>query len=135
MGSNDRTLLRIVVMGVAACGKSSVAAELANQLGARFIEGDSYHLPASVEKMSNGIALTDEDRWPWLALLERELRTDGPVVLSCSALRKSYRDALRRAKDVRFLFLDTPRDLIEARISARPDHFMGASMSRASSPH
>ena len=115
-------------MGVAACGKSSVAAEMATRLGARFVEGDAYHLPASVEKMSNGIALADDDRWPWLILLERELRSDGPVVLSCSALRKSYRDALRRAGDVRFVFLDAPRDLIEARIAARPGHFMGASM-------
>jgi carbohydrate kinase (thermoresistant glucokinase family) len=120
---------RIVVMGVAACGKSSVAAELATKLGGRFIEGDSYHLPASIEKMSNGIALTDDDRWPWLALLERELRSDEvPVVLSCSALRKAYRDALRRAGNVRFLFLDAPRDLIEARIAERPGHFMGTSM-------
>jgi carbohydrate kinase (thermoresistant glucokinase family) len=123
------TAQRIVVMGVAACGKSSVAAELATKLGGRFIEGDSHHLPASIEKMSNGIALTDDDRWPWLALLERELRIDEvPVVLSCSALRKTYRDALRRAGNVRFIFLDAPRDLIEARIAERPGHFMGASM-------
>ncbi len=116
-------------MGVAACGKSSIAAELANRLGGRFIEGDSYHLPASIEKMSNGIALTDDDRWPWLALLEQELRIDEvPVVLSCSALRKSYRDALRRSGNVRFIFLDAPRDLIETRIAERPGHFMGASM-------
>ena len=128
MSANDMTPLRIVVMGVAACGKSSVAAEISEQLGARFVEGDTYHLPASVEKMSNGVALTDEDRWPWLALLERELRIDGPVVLSCSSLRKSYRDALRRAGDVRFVFLDAPRDLIEARIATRPGHFMGAPM-------
>lgn len=119
-------------MGVAACGKSSVAAELANLLGGRFIEGDSYHLPASIEKMSNGIALTDDDRWPWLALLERELRNNEvPVVLSCSALRKPYRDALRRAGNVRFIFLDVPRNLIEARIAERPGHFMGASMAES----
>jgi carbohydrate kinase (thermoresistant glucokinase family) len=129
--------LRIVVMGVAACGKSSVAAELANQLGARFVEGDEHHLAASVEKMSNGIPLTDDDRWPWLALLERELRGEihggeaiggVPVVLSCSVLRKSYRDALRRAGNVRFVFLDVPRELVEERIAARPRHFMGSSM-------
>jgi carbohydrate kinase (thermoresistant glucokinase family) len=123
------TAQRIVVMGVAACGKSSVAAELATKLGGRFIEGDSYHLPASIEKMSNGIALTDDDRWPWLALLERELRNNEvPVVLSCSALRKPYRDALRRAGNVRFIFLDVHREAIEARIAERQGHFMGASM-------
>ncbi len=115
-------------MGVAACGKSSVAAEMARCLGARYVEGDDHHLPASVEKMSHGIALTDDDRWPWLALLERELRHDGPVVVSCSALRRSYRDALRRAGDVRFVFLDVPRALIEHRIAERSGHFMGASM-------
>ncbi len=122
------TPLRIVVMGVAACGKSSVAAEMALRLGARYVEGDDHHLAASVEKMSHGVALTDDDRWPWLALLERELRCEGPVVVSCSALRKPYRDALRRAGDVRFVFLDVPREVIEQRIAARSGHFMGASM-------
>jgi carbohydrate kinase (thermoresistant glucokinase family) len=122
------TELRIVVMGVAASGKSSVGEELAHQLGARYVEGDDHHLASSVEKMSKGVALTDDDRWPWLALLERELRHNGPVVVSCSALRKPYRDALRRAGDVRFVFLDVPREVIEQRIAARSDHFMGASM-------
>ena len=122
------TDLRIVVMGVAACGKSSVGAAMARRLAARYVEGDDNHLAASIEKMSLGIALTDEDRWPWLALLERELRRDGPVVLSCSALRKSYRDALRRAGNVRFVFLDVPREVIDKRIAARSGHFMGASM-------
>ncbi len=122
------TAPRIVVMGVAACGKSSVGAEMARRLGARYVEGDDHHLAASVEKMSHGVALGDDDRWPWLARLERELRGGGPVVVSCSALRKSYRDALRRAGNVRFVFLDVAREVIDQRIAERPGHFMGTSM-------
>jgi gluconokinase len=115
-------------MGVAASGKSTVAALLAEALGARLVEADDHHLPTSIAKMSEGTALTDEDRWPWLLRLQRELAKGDSVVVSCSALRKSYRDVLRGAGNVRFVFLDVSREEVERRISSRTGHFMGASM-------
>lgn len=120
--------LRIVVLGVAGSGKSAVGEALARQLGAHYVEADELHLAASVAKMSAGIALVDEDRWPWLLRLGHELLVDAPVVVSCSGLRKAYRDVLRRAGGVRFVFLDVARDEIESRIAKRSGHFMGASM-------
>lgn len=115
-------------MGVAASGKSTVAVRLAEQLGARMVEADDHHLPGSIAKMSARIPLIDEDRWPWLLRLQRELATGDGVVVACSALRKSYRDVLRRAGDVRFVFLDVTRDEVERRIASRAGHFMGAAM-------
>lgn len=119
---------RIVVMGVAGSGKSTVAARLAERLRARLVEADDHHLPASIEKMRSGTPLTDDDRWPWLLRLQRELSAADPVVVSCSALRRPYRDLLRRAGGVRFVFLDVPRDEAERRIAARSGHFMRAGM-------
>jgi carbohydrate kinase (thermoresistant glucokinase family) len=122
---------RVVVMGVAASGKTSVAELLAQRLGARVVEADDHHLPESIEKMSNGIPLTDEDRWPWLLRLQRELAAGGAndsVVVSCSALRKSYRDLLRRSGNVRFVFLHVAQAEVERRIRSRAGHFMGAAM-------
>src|SRR5437763_779305 len=90
----------IVVMGVAGSGKTTIASGLAERLGVPFVEGDSLHPPANVKKMATGIPLTDEDRWPWLdAIGERmevERATGHGVVVSCSALKHSYRDALRK---------------------------------------
>ena len=117
-------------MGVAASGKTTVAALLAEKLGARIVEADDYHLPASIAKMSAGTPLTDEDRWPWLLRLQRELAKGdpaSPVVVSCSALRKSYRDLLRRAGNLRFV-LGIDRKEVERRIADRAGHFMGTSM-------
>jgi carbohydrate kinase (thermoresistant glucokinase family) len=114
-------------MGVAGCGKSTVGAVLADRLGARYIEADDLHLTASVAKMSAGTALSDVDRWPWLYRLRKAL-DDEPVVVSCSALRKSYRDVLRRAGHVRFVFLDANRNEVMRRVAQRPDHFMGTAM-------
>jgi carbohydrate kinase (thermoresistant glucokinase family) len=123
--------IRVVVMGVAASGKTSVAELLAQRLGARIVEADDHHLAESIAKMSNGVPLTDEDRWPWLLRLQRELAKGDPsdsVVVSCSALRKSYRDLLRRAGNVRFVFLDVAQAEVERRIRSRSGHFMGAAM-------
>jgi carbohydrate kinase (thermoresistant glucokinase family) len=123
--------VRVVVMGVAASGKSSVAERLAEKLGARIVEADDHHLLESIAKMSTGTPLTDEDRWPWLLRLQRELAkgdSNDSVVVSCSALRKSYRDLLRRAGGVRFVFLDVEREEVERRIATRTGHFMGAAM-------
>ena len=123
-----RPPVRIVVMGVAGSGKSSVAEALASRFGARFVEADQFHLPASIVKMSAGIALSDEDRWPWLTALLHELTRGDDVVLACSALRKSYRDLLRRAGGIRFVYLAVGRADVMRRVESRAGHFMGTSM-------
>ena len=124
----------IVVMGVSGCGKTSVAEGLAAALSAAFIEGDSLHPAANVEKMSKGIALDDADRWPWLDIVGRvlsdALAKDESVVVSCSALKKAYRDRLRTAAggSLAFVYLKGSRDLLLARMTARRNHFMPASL-------
>ncbi|MBQ5949728.1 gluconokinase [Massilia sp. ST3] len=117
-------------MGVCGCGKSVVGARLAAALGVRFVEGDDFHPPDNVARMSEGIALTDEDRQGWLQALRGEiLRAQGQgIVLSCSSLKRAYRDILRGAGDVRFVHLAGERALIEARMRARPGHYMPASL-------
>ena len=119
---------RVVVMGVAGSGKSKVAAELAARLGARFLEADEFHSASNLEKMSAGVPLGDDDRWPWLAALRRVMRHERRVVVACSALKRDYRDALRAAGHVRFVDLVADRDEIVRRIARRNDHFMGASL-------
>ncbi|GLR52197.1 gluconokinase [Shinella yambaruensis] len=124
----------IVVMGVSGSGKTSVAQGLAAALGVAFIEGDSLHPAGNVEKMSRGIPLTDEDRWPWLDTIGRALAESlgagKTVVVSCSALKGAYRDRLRRAAGgpLAFVFLKGSRDLLMTRMAARHGHFMPASL-------
>lgn len=123
----------IIVMGVSGCGKSTVGAELAEKLGIPFQEGDRLHPKANVEKMSAGIPLTDDDRWPWLDLVGAELREGyeaGGIVISCSALKKSYRDRLRTACDgpLAFVFLEGSVELLTERMGARKGHFMPLSL-------
>ena len=124
---------RWVVMGVSGCGKSEVGRQLAAALGVRFIEGDAYHPPANVDKMSAGIALDDGDRAGWLATLKGEIaaaaaRGEG-LVLACSALKRRYRDLLREADpDLRFVHLDGAPALIAQRMLARTAHFMPTSL-------
>ncbi len=122
-----------VVMGVSACGKSEIGARLAQALGAPFIEGDRFHPPQNVDKMSAGIPLDDEDRRGWLQALraevERAWQTAPVVVLSCSALKRAYRDVLRGdGGDVRFVHLHGERELIARRMAARSGHFMPLSL-------
>lgn len=121
---------RVVVMGVAGCGKSSLGSALASVEGAQLIEGDSYHSEASREKMRRGVALNDDDRAGWLDALARELSTRaGNVVLTCSALKRAYRDRLRAAAhDVRFVFMDIDPASARARIEARDAHFFSPSL-------
>src|SRR4051812_39135756 len=126
--SSSSSFVRIVVMGVAGSGKSTVAERLAERVGADFLDADDFHPPSNVAKMAAGEALTDADRWPWLARLRGELRERDRVVLACSALRRSYRDVLRGAGDVRFVFLDVDRRTATDRVAHRADHFMGAGM-------
>lgn len=112
-------------MGVAGCGKSSVGQAVADALHLPLIEGDTFHPEANREKMRAGIPLTDADRAGWLEELGRQLaaKPDG-VLLACSALKRAYRDVLRRHRpDVRFVFLDLDRDAALKRVSERPDHF------------
>ncbi|WP_245573602.1 gluconokinase [Curvibacter lanceolatus] len=120
----------VVVMGVAGCGKSSLGAALAAAEHLPLIEGDDHHSPASRDKMSQGIALTDGDRQGWLQTLGR-LLAEHPegVVLTCSALKKAYRDQLRQAcPGLRFAFLDIDREQSLQRVSARASHFFSSSL-------
>lgn len=123
----------IVVMGVSGSGKSTVAEELAEKLGIAFIEGDKLHPKSNVDKMSEGIPLTDEDRWPWLDLIGAELhkgRENNGVVVSCSALKKTYRDRLRKAAggSLAFVYLDGSLELLSRRMGERKGHFMPLSL-------
>ncbi|WP_027036368.1 gluconokinase [Mesorhizobium ciceri] len=124
----------IVVMGVSGCGKTKVGVEIAARLGLAFVEGDTLHPRGNVEKMSAGIPLSDDDRWPWLDLLGAALRhahEEGRgLVVSCSALKKSYRDRLRQAAGgaVVFVFLEGSRALLQARIAERRGHFFPAAL-------
>lgn len=119
-----------VVMGVASCGKTSVGEAIAARLGAGFTEGDRLHPRANVEKMSQGIPLTDDDRWPWLALVGQSLKGSGGRIASYSALKRAYRDLISAEADrpVAFVFLDGSRTLLEERIAARRNHFMPPSL-------
>jgi gluconokinase len=118
-------------MGVSGSGKSTVAIELARRLGVAFREGDDVHPPAKVAKMQAGQPLDDEDRAPWLAALNAWMRAhrDGGVV-SCSALRRRYRDRLQEGlvPAPAFVLLDPPRAALEQRMAARSGHFMPVSL-------
>lgn len=120
-----------VLMGVSGCGKSSVGAALSASCGMTFVDGDDLHPPANIAKMSQGDALTDADRAPWLADVGRALAEGtGPVVIGCSALRKSYRNIIRKAvpAPVHFLHLHAPKAVLAARVTGRKGHFMPASL-------
>lgn len=119
----------LVVMGVSGCGKSSVAQLLAASMGWTLYEGDTYHAPESVRKMQAGIALTDDDRGQWLQRLAQILAQATPaqgVVLTCSALKRKYRDRLRQAlpdQALGFVFLDLDFATALQRVQQRPGHF------------
>jgi gluconokinase len=120
----------VIVMGVTSCGKTSVGEALATRLGAHFIEGDKLHPAANIAKMSNGIPLNDDDRWPWLDEIGQSLRGDVVKIASCSALKKSYRQRLILAaqRPVTFVFLNGTREQLAERIAARKNHFMPPSL-------
>ena len=123
----------VVVMGVAGCGKSTVGPLIARALGADFAEGDTFHPPANVAKMSRGEPLDDSDRMPWLAAMANAIRdwqtNAKPTVLACSALRQRYRDILAGGSaEVRFVFLRGGQATIADRIGRRRDHFMPPSL-------
>jgi gluconokinase len=124
------TPVHLVVMGVSGCGKSAVGQRLADQLNLPLIEGDDFHPPANVEKMQQGSALNDGDRQGWLQSLAQELaRNPQGAVLTCSALKASYRDTLRTgAPALRFVHLAiTPEESLR-RVAQRSDHFYPPSL-------
>jgi gluconokinase len=121
----------LVVMGVSGSGKSTVAELLAERLGWELQEGDDLHPPANVAKMSEGIPLTDTDRWPWLQLvaawIDRHRAEGTHGVITCSALKRSYRDLLARP-DVEFVHLTVDPEVIANRMQHRAGHFMPPSL-------
>lgn len=127
-GSDAIGPTRVVVMGVSGSGKSTVGMALARKLEVEFVDGDSLHTPGNVEKMARGRSLTDEDRWPWLALVCSTLRSDEGIVVACSALARRHRDFLRQVDGVRFVFLDIGEQEAGRRLAQRGGHFMGPEM-------
>ncbi|KAL5110780.1 putative gluconokinase [Taenia crassiceps] len=119
-------------MGPAGCGKSTIGFLLQSKLHGTFIEGDSLHSNHNISKMSSGVPLTDEDRQPWLERIHLEITNarisspSTPVIAACSALKRRYREVLARSPntDTLFVFLEAPRDVLEARIRQRRGHFL-----------
>ena len=121
--------LRVVVMGVSGCGKSEIGHRLAARLGVDYLEGDAFHPASNVAKMSAGIPLDDDDRSGWLGVLADQVAAacgdDRGLVLSCSSLKRRYRDLLRAGDpELLFIHLHGERDTIAARMQSRPGHFM-----------
>jgi gluconokinase len=124
----------IIVMGVTGSGKSTLGAALARALDCPFLEGDDFHSPEAIARMSAGIPLTDDDRWPWLDRLGRAIDakvvSHGIAVATCSALRRAYRDRLREAisAPVGLVLLDTDREELLRRMTERTHHYMPPSL-------
>jgi len=123
----------VILMGVSGAGKTFIGERLADALGGSFYEGDDYHPQRNVKKMSQGIALTDADRAPWLdalhALIGDLLAEDEAAILSCSALKRAYRDRLVKGHDgVRIVYLRGSYELIRQRLERRQGHFMKADL-------
>ena len=120
----------IVVMGVAGCGKSTVGLALSQRLGGALIEGDDFHSLGNRQKMASGQALTDDDRLPWLQTLSLQLsKPIGNVVMTCSALKASYRDILRSVvPNLLFVYLAIDKTTAHQRTQSRADHFFSADL-------
>lgn len=132
-GQDARRPVIVVVMGVSGSGKTVIGSLLAEALAGRFAEGDSFHPPENISRMSAGLPLRDEDRWGWLDAIATEIseaeRQGETLVVACSALKRVYRDRLRLAsRRLRFVYLDIERDVAAARVAARKGHFMPASL-------
>ena len=124
---------QIIVMGVSGSGKSTIGALIAGALGIPFVDGDALHPQSNIEKMAGGQALTDDDRWPWLAVVGETLAKAGEtgtgMVIACSALRRAYRQTiLDSAPHARFVHLDGTREVLSSRMEGRSGHFMPASL-------
>ncbi|WP_199500065.1 gluconokinase [Methylovirgula sp. 4M-Z18] len=121
----------MVLMGVAGSGKSSIGEALAARLGIIYLDGDGLHPAANIEKMSHGIPLTDDDRWPWLEQVGLRLRdAERPTAIGCSALKRSYRDFISKTAQapVLFIYLAGSKQLIASRMHERRGHFMPESL-------
>jgi len=119
----------LIVMGVSGSGKSTIGERLAQRLGWSYEDGDRFHPSSNVAKMSAGQPLTDEDRWPWLQAIAKEIDrvcdACEHAVIACSALKRAYRDILVHGrKDVRIIYLEGTQDLIASRLALRKGHFM-----------
>lgn len=126
----------LIVMGVSGCGKSTVGTLVARQLQWEFGDADWLHPPANVDKMQRGIPLNDQDRLPWLgkiaAWIDNRRRSDGRGVITCSALKRRYRDILVGAREgVRLIYLKGDEPLIARRLATRHEHFMPATLLRS----
>ncbi|WP_315838123.1 gluconokinase [Bradyrhizobium prioriisuperbiae] len=135
MTEKPRALLpvAIILMGVSGSGKSTVAEALARRTGFAIEDADAFHPQANIDKMHAGTPLTDDDRWPWLRAIadaiDRKAETGWPVIIACSALKRSYRDVLVHGRsDVQIVYLRGTRNLIAARLAGRHGHFMPASL-------
>ena len=122
----------IVIMGVSGCGKTTIGQQLADRLGWPFFDGDAFHPPANIDKMSRGIPLNDDDRWGWLAAIADRMRAliavDQSGVFACSALKQKYRDQLHVSDQVKFVYLRGDYDVIWSRMQQRPGHYMKPNM-------
>ena len=122
----------VVIMGVSGAGKSTIGMRLAAALRCALLEGDSLHPAPNVAKMSAGVALTDQDRLPWLDLIHERMRSADArgecLIVACSALKKSYREKLEKDLEVRWVFLNGSPGLIAARIGNRTGHFMSSTL-------
>jgi gluconokinase len=120
-------VMTVVLMGVAGAGKTTVGQALAGKFGLPFLEGDAFHSPSSIAKLSRSEPLTDDDRWPWLDAINRELHNhpEGAVV-ACSALTPAYRARLGRGlADVRYVLPEAPAEVLADRLAQREGHFVG----------
>ncbi|MFM7014331.1 MAG: gluconokinase [Actinomycetota bacterium] len=121
--------MQIILMGVSGSGKTAVGLLLSKHLGIPFQDGDDLHPKSNVAKMSAGVPLTDEDRWPWLDLCAWELIKPGGAIVACSALKRSYRDRIKaRAEEAIFVHLDGSSELLFERLSNRKGHFFKKEM-------
>jgi carbohydrate kinase (thermoresistant glucokinase family) len=130
---DGKSPLVIVLMGVSGCGKSTTGNALSHALGWPFRDADSFHPPANISKMSRGAPLTDADRAPWLAAIagwiDERLETRTPGIVSCSALKRIYRQQIVGEREhVRLVYLEGTIELIAGRLAARKDHFMPSSL-------
>jgi gluconokinase len=126
----------VIVMGVSGAGKTRIGELLAERLGCSFVDGDVFHSAANKEKMAQGIALTDDDRWPWLAAIraaiEEKVRAGESLIVGCSALKRGYRDVLRGGAQgdgrVRFVYLKGSFDVLHERLATRGRHFFNPAL-------